>query len=110
MYWSRQLSELLTQVPKMLGAGLLEKVYEWALVQELTLRGLSVKSQALFPVGYKGQCVGDYVADLLIEDKLIVELKCVDEFANEHLAQCINYLKASGMKLALLINFQKAQG
>ena len=47
------------------------------------------------------------MADLIIEDKLIVELKCVDQFANEHLAQCINYLKASGMKLALLINFQK---
>jgi GxxExxY protein len=90
-----------------LGAGFLEKVYERALVRELVLRGLNVRSQAAFPVGYKGQCVGEYVADLLIDEKLIVELKCVDQFTNEHLAQCINYLKASGMKLALLINFQK---
>ncbi len=51
--------------------------------------------------------VSAYVADLLIEEQLIVELKCVDQFANEHLAQCINYLKASGIKLALRINFQK---
>jgi GxxExxY protein len=95
------------EVSNVLGAGFLEKVYERALVRELILRGLNVRSQASFPIGFKGQCVSDYVADLLIEDKLIAELKCVDEFANEHLAQCINYLKASGMKLALLINFQK---
>jgi GxxExxY protein len=95
------------EVSNVLGAGFLEKVYERALVQELVSRGLNVRSQASFPVGYKGQCVGDYVADLLIEEQLIVELKCVDQLANEHLAQCINYLKASGMKLALPINFQK---
>ena len=95
------------EVSNVLGAGFLEKVYERALLQELAFRGLNVKSQASFPVGYKGQCVGEHIADLLIEDKLIVELKCVDQFANEHLAQCINYLKASGIKLALLINFQK---
>lgn len=68
---------------------------------------LNARSQAAFPVGYKGQSVGEYVADLLVEDKLIVELKCVEQFTNEHLAQCINYLRASGIKLALLINFQK---
>jgi len=95
------------EVSNVLGAGFLEKVYERALVRELHLQGLNVRSQATFPVGYKGQSVGEYVADLLVEEKLIVELKCVDQFANEHLAQCINYLKASGMKLALLINFQK---
>jgi GxxExxY protein len=51
--------------------------------------------------------VGEYVADLVIEEKVIVELKCVDRFANEHLAQCINYLKASHLRVALLVNFQK---
>jgi GxxExxY protein len=86
------------EVANVLGAGFLEKVYE---------RGLTVKSQAPFPVIYKGQCLGDYLADLLVEEQLIVELKCVDQFSNEHLAQCINYLRASGIKLALLINFQK---
>jgi len=55
---------------------------------------------------YKGAPVGNYVADLVVEDRLIVELKCVEQFSNEHMAQCINYLKASGIRIALLINFQ----
>ena len=90
-----------------LGAGFLEKVYERALIRDLALRGVSAKAQASFPVCYKGQCVGECVADLVVEKKLIVELKCVDHFANEHLAQCLNYLKASGLHLGLLINFQR---
>ena len=56
---------------------------------------------------YKGKYLGDYLADLVVEEKLIVELKCVDRFANQHLAQCINYRKASGLRVVLLINFQK---
>jgi GxxExxY protein len=95
------------EVANVLGAGFLEKVYERTLTRELALRGLNVRTQAPFPVVYKGQCLGDYLADLLVEEKLIVELKCVDRFSNEHLAQCINDLRASGVKLALLINFQK---
>ena len=95
------------EVANVLGAGFLEKIYERAMVRELALRGLSAKPQISFPVSYKGHHVGDYVADLVVEGKLIVELKCVDHFANEHLAQCINYLKASGLRVALLINFQR---
>ena len=95
------------EVSNALGAGFLEKVYERALARELALRGLNVKSQVSYVIEYKGQCVGEYFADLLVEDKLLVELKCVDCFLNEHIAQCINYLKASGLKLGLLINFQK---
>jgi GxxExxY protein len=53
--------------------------------------------------------VGEYMADLLVEGRLIVELKCVDRFANEHVAQCINYLKASGCHMGLLINFQRSK-
>lgn len=95
------------EVSNVLGAGFLEKVYERALLTELRLRGLTSKPQTVFPVAYKGQCVGEYVADLVVEDRLIVELKCVDCFSSQHLAQCINYLKASGLRVALLINFQK---
>jgi GxxExxY protein len=68
---------------------------------------LGVESQVSYPVTYKGQCVGEYVADLLVENQVLVELKCVDRFTIEHMAQCINYLKASHLRLALLINFQK---
>jgi GxxExxY protein len=53
--------------------------------------------------------VGEYVADLLVDGCVLVELKCVDHFSNEHIAQCINYLKASHVRLALLINFQKSK-
>jgi GxxExxY protein len=95
------------EVSNVLGAGFLEKVYERALLQELAVRGLKAKAQAPFSILYKGHPVGDYLADILVEDRLIIELKCVDQFSNEHIAQCINYLKASGKKLALLINFQK---
>ena len=91
----------------MLGAGFLEKVYERALVRELALRGVNARAQVSFPVCYKERYVGEYVADLVVEEKVIVELKCVDRLANEHLAQCINYLKASGLPVALLINFQR---
>ncbi len=95
------------EVSNVLGAGFLEKVYERALVKELTLRGLKVVPQASFTVSYKGHVVGEYCVDLLVEDRLAVELKCVDRFCNEHMAQCLNYLKASGLKIALLVNFQK---
>ena len=95
------------EVSNVLGAGFLEKVYERALAQELGLRGLRARSHVSFPIAYKGQCLGRYVADIVVENEVIVELKCVDRFSNEHLAQCINYLKASNLGLALLINFQK---
>jgi GxxExxY protein len=95
------------EVANVLGAGFLEKVYERALIRELALRGVKAKAHVSFPVCYKGQYVGEYVADLVVEEQLIVELKCVDRLANEHLAQCINYLKASGLHVALLVNFQR---
>jgi GxxExxY protein len=95
------------EVANVLGAGFLEKVYERALLREFAFPGVSAKAQVSFPVCYKGQYVGEYVADLVVEEKVIVELKCVERFANEHLAQCINYLKASRLRVALLINFQK---
>jgi GxxExxY protein len=95
------------EVANTLGAGFLEKVYERALVIELKLRGLQAVSQASFPVVYKGQNVGEYFADILVDDDLVIELKCVDRLANEHMAQCLNYLKASGRSRCLLVNFQR---
>jgi GxxExxY protein len=94
------------EVANTLGAGFLEKVYERALVRELTLRGLRAEAQVPLPVYYKGSAVGEYFADILVEGVLIVELKCVSSLADEHLAQCLNYLKATNGRLALLVNFQ----
>ena len=94
------------EVSNTLGAGFLEKVYERALLRELGLRDVRATAQASFAITYKGQYVGEYFTDLLVEDVLIVELKCVERLAREHTAQCINYLRASGRHLCLLINFQ----
>src|SRR5436190_15733824 len=95
------------EVSNTLGAGFLEKVYERALLKELRLRGMTAMSQACFPVIYKGECIGEYFSDILVENTVVIELKCVDRFSNEHLAQCLNYLRASGRSWCLLVNFQK---
>src|ERR1700690_1450837 len=95
------------EVSNTLGAGFLEKVYQRALLRELGLRGIRATAEASFAVLYKEYSVGEYFADLLVEDVLVVELKCAERLANEHTAQCLNYLRASGLTLCLLVNFQK---
>lgn len=95
------------EVSNTLGAGFLEKVYERALLKEIGLRGIPAIAQVSMPVAYKGHCIGEYFADILVEDVLVIELKCVERLAPEHTAQCINYLRASGRNVCLLINFQK---
>src|SRR5580658_6085325 len=78
------------EVANSLGAGFLERVYEKALLRELGLLGIRAVSQASFSVSYKGQCVGEYFADILVERTLLVELKCAECLGNEHAAQCMN--------------------
>ena len=95
------------EVSNTLGAGFLEKVYERALLIELSTRGIQATAQTSLAINYKGRSVGEYFADILVEDVLVIELKCVEHLANEHIAQCLNYLRASGRTLCLLINFQK---
>jgi len=94
------------EVSNTLGAGFLEKVYERALLTELGFRGIRATAQASFAVTYKGHYVGEYYADILVEDVLVIELKCVGRLANQHAAQCLNYLRASGRTICLLLNFQ----
>jgi GxxExxY protein len=88
-----------------LGAGFLEKVYENALAIVLTEQGLKFKQQARLGVRYRGREVGEYFADLLIEHRLICELKAVDALTRQHEVQLVNYLAATGMDTGLLINF-----
>jgi GxxExxY protein len=90
-----------------LGPGFLEKVYENALAHELRKAGLSVEQQYPVKVFYDKVIVGDYCADLLVESNVLVELKTVKVFDSMHLAQCMNYLKATGLALCLLINFSR---
>jgi GxxExxY protein len=92
-------------VANTLGAGFLEKVYENALAHDLRKAGLAVTQQAGVDVNYDGVVVGEYVADLLVENEILVELKAVKALDNVHMAQCMNYLKATGLQVCLLINF-----
>jgi GxxExxY protein len=88
-----------------LGAGFLEKVYENALFIRLRETGLAVAQQVPLAVYYHGTCVGEYAADLLVEDTVVVELKAVSELVKVHEVQLVNYLKATGKPVGLLINF-----
>lgn len=92
-------------VANALGNGFLEKVYENALAHELTKKGLLVEQQRPISVQYDGVTVGEYVADLLVEGEVLVELKAARDIEDIHKAQCINYLKATGLAICLLINF-----
>ena len=88
-----------------LGHGFLEKVYENALAHELGKAGLAVRRQVPIEVRYDGIVVGEYAADLMVESSVLVELKAVRSLDDQHLAQCLNYLKATGLKVCLLFNF-----
>ena len=93
------------EVFRELGGGFLEKVYERALIEELKSAGLSVSAQHPVKVYYKGKVIGEYVADLIVEDCVLVELKAQKELTKENEAQILNYLKATGIRVGLLVNF-----
>lgn len=92
-----------------LGSGFLEKTYENALAVELAQFGLKAVQQKPIKIHYRDVLVGEYVADLLVEDRVLVELKATQEIDDIHYAQCLNYLKATGFELCLLINFGKPE-
>ncbi|WP_018939129.1 MULTISPECIES: GxxExxY protein [unclassified Thioalkalivibrio] len=92
-----------------LGPGFLERVYENALAIELRDAGLLVQTQPPVKVCYKGQAVGEYVADILVENRVLLELKACSKLAPEHQAQVLNYLRATGNPLGLLINFGQSR-
>jgi len=93
------------EVHRELGSGFLEAVYQKALAHELRLRKILFEEQVHLPIGYKGELVGDYIADFVIDGKLIVEIKAVSRLSSAHQAQAMHYLAATGLRLALLLNF-----
>jgi GxxExxY protein len=97
------------EVHSILGPGFLEAVYQKALVKELLLRGLFLEEQKELRVLYKGEEVGLYFPDILVENQVVIELKAVDALKPVHQAQLINYLKATGMRVGLLVNFGSAR-
>ena len=88
-----------------LGYGFLEKVYERAMVLRLTKAGLFVKAQEEINVYFDGELIGHYVADLIVNNVVLVELKAADKLAPEHQAQLLNYLRATDIEVGLLLNF-----
>ena len=97
------------EVHKELGPGFIESVYEKALLLDLTSRGMKGDVEKIFDLTYKGKKVGTHRLDLIVEDKIVVELKTVERFAPHHTAQLLSYLKASGQRLGILVNFSKAE-
>jgi len=95
------------EVSNTLGHGFLETVYRKALVHELTLRNLSVGEEVPFNIMYKDTGLGRYCCDLLVERKVVVELKAIDRLTSSNIGQLLNYLKASGLHVGLLLNFGK---
>ena len=96
------------EVHRILGPGFLETAYQRGMEIELRQRGIPFEPQSRIPLNYKGETLGDHVLDLLIDRKLVVELKAVKELTEHHRAQVISYLKATRMPLGLLFNFAKA--
>lgn len=95
------------EVYNVLGYGFLERVYETSLFNELTSQGIDCERQKKIEVYYKGDTVGDYYADIIVEEKVILELKAAESICEEHEFQLINYLKATNIEVGLLLNFGK---
>lgn len=93
------------EVYRQLGHGFLEKVYENALLTELALQNIQAASQVAFKLHYKNKLVGHYVADIVVEERLVIEIKAQQNLHKASEAQLLNYLHASGIKVGLLVNF-----
>ena len=93
------------EVSNELGAGFLEKPYENALALELRSRGHQVSQQVPVPIFFKGQLVGEYIADMIVDERILIEVKAVKALDDVHVAQCMNYLKATTLRICLLVNF-----
>ena len=102
---TRKVLEACFEVSNELGVGYLESVYEKALIIAFSQKGLKVQRQVPLQVKFRGVVVGDFSVDILVEDKILIELKVVSTLAKELYAQTINYLKATGIEVGLLVNF-----
>ena len=106
---SEQVISCAFEVSNTLGAGFVEKVYENALCVELYKAGIPFCRQQRYEVRYKNENIGNYIADIVVAEKLLIELKALSALNREHEAQVMNYLKASGLRVGLLMNFGTAR-
>jgi GxxExxY protein len=98
---------LAMEVHNKLGHGFLEKVYENALMLLFRREGIGARQQAPIKVYFDGEVVGEYFTDILVEDKIILEIKALDKIIDAHIAQTLNYLKATDLRIAIILNFGK---
>ena len=106
---SEQVISCAFEVSNTLGAGFLEQVYENALCVELQKAGIPFCRQQRYAIRYKSENIGNYIADIVVAEKLLIELKALSSLNREHEAQVMNYLKASGLRVGLLLNFGTAR-
>ena len=106
---SEQVISCAFEVSNTLGAGFVEKVYENALCVELNKAGIPFCRQQRYGIRYKNENIGNYIADIVVTEKLLIELKALSALNRDHEAQVMNYLKASGLRVGLLINFGTAR-
>lgn len=106
---SYQIMGAIFEIHKQMGPGFTEAVYEKALIEELNSRNINTETQKLISLTYKGKKIGTHRLDLVIDDKIVIELKAVERFCAHHQAQLLSYLKASSYKLGILVNFSKKQ-
>ncbi len=104
---SYKITGIAMEVFNTLGSGFLERVYENAMMTLFRKEGINVQQQAPVKVHFHGEVVGDYFADILVDDRIILELKTVEKIIDVHRAQALNYLKAADKKLAIILNFGK---
>jgi GxxExxY protein len=97
------------EVLNTLGHGLLEKLYENAILVELRLRNIPLDQQSRYIVTYKNEIIGEYIPDLIVFNKIIVEIKTIESITNHERGQIINYLRLTGLKLGLILNFKKSK-
>jgi len=97
------------EVLNILGHGLLEKPYENSLIVEFKLRGITFKQQPKFDVMYKSVPVGEYIPDLIVADRVVVDAKVIEKITDHELGQMLNYLKITGLRVGLILNFQRAK-
>lgn len=105
--WTGSILSCCFEVMKELGPGFLERVYKNALLMVMRQKELQVEVERSYNVIFRGKVIGRYVADLVVNDTVIVELKCCENLIREHQAQLFNYLKVSGLPVGLLINFRR---
>ena len=106
--WTKEIIKAFYEVHNLLGYGFLEQVYQNALYKELKKRGIPCEAQYQIPVYYKGELVGRYVADIVVDHCVILELKAVSALREEHELQLVNYLKATDFEVGLLLNFGRS--